>query len=147
MLAGNISVPAPCRMSEMSPRIATKIKAQSLIVVIKIAELGPMDLEIRLRVETRRMAHIAVILFLHQLRQKFYRTHLEGPFRDNRFYIGSEGMISHPVDVFAVGISIWTLAEKVFVTNPNIRAMMAAPPGLRADTAVQVNRYESSGPN
>jgi len=61
MFNGDMLGPAPCRMSDMSPRIATKSKAPSFIVVRKMAESVPMDLDIRLRMDTRMIAMMAVI--------------------------------------------------------------------------------------
>ena len=66
-VAGDRAGPGPWRLRETRPRAPTNPRAPSLMEVRKTAEFGPIDLEIRLRRETRMIATTAVTWFtIHQ---------------------------------------------------------------------------------
>jgi hypothetical protein len=114
--------------------MAMKTRATILIATIITPKFAPIVRDAKLRIVTPRIAIIAVIY--HQLSHS--GTYLECPFWYQGFWVGRDGVVDHPVDVFSV-YQLWSQVRS-FQAYPKISEMIAVLPGFREDTALHVYR-------
>lgn len=109
------------------------------MVVAKTEKLGPIVRETRFSMDTMTMATVAVTFRVSSSRDPAGGVaDFESPFGYYCFWVWMKGVEYHAIDVLpARSVSVPRSSKDA---HPKTRDIIAAEPGFKVDTAVQVKR-------